>query len=249
MLTRSEVAGQDQGGTRNSEARRACVSCCRYVMPALQQLTVHNVAAARYAHLSLVRGNHGLSTGIEPGTTFPNALPFLVERRPLNVERHRMRLGVISDTHGRLHGRVFEVFEGVDHILHAGDIGDDAVLDDLETIAAVSAVSGNMDGMPTKRRPLKFVGEFAGLRIGMTHGHLLDAADYNRSALQLFQSEKPQVIIHGHTHRAKNQTQEGVAILNPGAAWRPRSGRYPTVAIMEIGSPGGFVFKVIELKL
>src|SRR5436190_12014531 len=109
-----------------------------------------------------------------------------------------MRIGIISDTHGFLDSRIYHLFNDVQQILHAGDVGDDRILDELETIAAVNAVSGNVDGTPTKRRPLRWCGNISGLQICMTHGHLLDISDYNHSALKLFEAEKPQVIIHGH---------------------------------------------------
>ena len=62
-----------------------------------------------------------------------------------------MKVGVISDTHGWLDPKVFELFTGVSHILHAGDIGPDALIAELETIAPVTAVIGNTDSSPTFR--------------------------------------------------------------------------------------------------
>ncbi|MGI8907923.1 MAG: metallophosphoesterase family protein [Candidatus Sumerlaeaceae bacterium] len=152
-----------------------------------------------------------------------------------------MRIGVISDTHGFLDSRVYHMFNDVQHILHAGDVGDDRILDELEMIAPVNAVTGNVDGSPTKKRQMKWCGTLFGVRICMTHGHLLDPADYNRSALKFFQDEKPQVVVHGHSHRGKNETQEGVLFLNPGAACKPRFRDVASVAILEI-EPGGRYF-------
>src|SRR5687768_2476727 len=68
-------------------------------------------------------------------------------RRPT----HRMKIGVISDTHGFLDPTIPKLFEGVDHILHGGDVGSPMVLLELENIAPVTAVLGNVDtGMPLK---------------------------------------------------------------------------------------------------
>ena len=63
-----------------------------------------------------------------------------------------MRIGVISDTHGLLRPEVFEVFDRVDYILHAGDVGPESILDELATIAPVTAVYGNTDGWALRRR-------------------------------------------------------------------------------------------------
>ncbi|MBI3736903.1 metallophosphoesterase family protein, partial [Candidatus Sumerlaeota bacterium] len=83
------------------------------------------------------------------------------------------RIGVISDTHGLLRPDVFEIFRGVDLILHAGDIEGDDLLAELETIAPVQAVSGNVD-FPTREglRPMTRRIETPAGRIAMTHGHL-----------------------------------------------------------------------------
>ena len=151
-----------------------------------------------------------------------------------------MLLGLISDTHGFLNARVFDIFANVDHILHAGDVGDDRILDELAAIAPLNAVSGNVDGSPTTRRPLRFSETLGGLRICMTHGHLLDSADYNASAAQLFAAEKPSIILHGHSHIAKNERFGDIAIINPGAACRARFRDISSVAILEIEPAGAF---------
>lgn len=145
-----------------------------------------------------------------------------------------MKIGVISDTHGYLDGYVFHAFAEVQQILHAGDIVEDRILDELEEIAPVIAVSGNCDFGVTARRPLKWCGEVAGVKICMTHGHLLNPSDYNESALEFFASENPQIIVHGHTHVARHDKHEGVTILNPGAAGKPRFRDVPSIAIIEI---------------
>ncbi len=158
-----------------------------------------------------------------------------------------MRIGVISDTHGYLDGYVFHAFDGVSHILHSGDVGEDRILDELEEIAPVSAVSGNVDFGVSKRRPLKWCGELAGVKICMTHGHLLDQARYNVSAVEFFQGEEPKIIIHGHSHIAKNEKENGVVILNAGAAGRPRFRDVPSVAVIEVRPDKSFEIIFIEI--
>lgn len=158
-----------------------------------------------------------------------------------------MRIGLISDTHGYLNSKVFDVFAYVQYILHAGDVGDDRILDELQEVAPTFAVSGNVDGSPTKRRPLRFVQEFSGAVIAMTHGHLLDPSRYNESALELFAAEKPALIIHGHSHRAKNETLGDVIVVNPGAACKPRFKDISSVAVLEIELGGHLRVEFKEL--
>ena len=82
-----------------------------------------------------------------------------------------MRIGVIADTHGLLRPEVFEVFREVDHILHGGDVGPPALLDELEAIAPVTAVYGNTDGSEVRRRlPQVARVELDGFTIVVTHG-------------------------------------------------------------------------------
>ncbi len=158
-----------------------------------------------------------------------------------------MRIGVISDTHGYLDGYIFHAFDGVSQILHAGDVGEDRILDELEEIAPVSAVSGNVDYGVNKRRPQKWCGDLAGVKICMTHGHLLDPSRYNVSALEFFQDEDPQIVIHGHSHVAKNETEGGVVFLNPGAAGRPRFRDVPSVAVIEVRPDKSFEILFMEI--
>jgi putative phosphoesterase len=62
-----------------------------------------------------------------------------------------MKIGLISDTHGHLPGKVHDAFKTVDLILHAGDIGSQDIINELETIAPVYAVHGNIDGWPLRK--------------------------------------------------------------------------------------------------
>ncbi len=158
-----------------------------------------------------------------------------------------MKIGVISDTHGYLDGFVFHAFAEVQHILHAGDVGEDRILDELEEIAPVNAVSGNVDFGVTARRPQKWCGDIGGVKICMTHGHLLDESRYNRSAIDFFKGEDPKVIIHGHSHIAKLEKEGDVSILNPGAAGRRRFRDVPSIAIIEIKPDKSFEITFQEI--
>ena len=143
-----------------------------------------------------------------------------------------MRLGIISDTHGLLRPEVHEVFKEVDRILHAGDIGDESVLDELALIAPVIAVYGNTDGSRLRSR-LPDVAEerIDGFSVIVTHGDQLGVP--NPDGLKGMFPDAD-VIIYGHTHRPLIRDMPDFSVvLNPGSAG-PRRFDYPvTVAIME----------------
>lgn len=132
------------------------------------------------------------------------------------------RIGVISDTHGHLAATVFEIFKGVDLILHAGDIGGEDLLVELEAIAPVEAVSGNTDGPPLdSRRPLVRRLETPAGRIGLTHGHLEEApAFYPERLIKFFDEFGADVVVHGHTHVPCCDRHGATTVFNPGAAGR-----------------------------
>jgi putative phosphoesterase len=143
-------------------------------------------------------------------------------------------IGVISDTHGLLRSQVFEVFRGVRHILHAGDVGDPNILVDLSVLAPVTAVWGNMDG-PDVRAVTEEARELVlfDTAISLIHGHqTLEHSGLGRH----FPGAK--VIIHGHTHTPANRNVGGVLVLNPGAAGPMRPGKPVTVALLRL-SPDG----------
>lgn len=143
-------------------------------------------------------------------------------------------VGVISDTHGLLRPQVFEVFRDVEHILHAGDVGDPEILDDLAALAPVTAVWGNMDGPDvravTEETRAVLLHDTA---IRLIHGHqLLDHAGLGRHF------PDARVIVHGHTHVPERREVEGVLVLNPGAAGPRRPGKPVTVALLTLASGG-----------
>lgn len=142
-----------------------------------------------------------------------------------------MRIGVISDTHGTLDPRALVALRGVEMILHAGDIGTPDIVEQLEAIAPVSAVYGNVDaGSPLARRyPATLRLEREGVRIHMTHvgGRPADLVRH-------LPVPRPDVMIFGHSHVALLETLDGVLYLNPGAAGRPRFGGGLSVALLEV---------------
>lgn len=138
-------------------------------------------------------------------------------------------IGVISDTHGLLRPEVFEVFEGVSLILHAGDVGDPSILTDLESIAPVTAVWGNMDRWDVRERTREAAtGEIAGLRWAMAHGHRVQPA-YERL---IHRFPTADLVIHGHSHEPALGRIGSVLLLNPGAAGPKRFALPASVAFV-----------------
>jgi putative phosphoesterase len=138
-------------------------------------------------------------------------------------------IGLISDTHGLLRPEVFRAFEGVDLILHAGDVGD-GVLAELETIAPVRAVYGNTDptGMPGLSRAIDMTAE--GVRIHVSHGHEVGSPTPER----LLARYDADVIVYGHTHRQLVTNADGRWVVNPGAAGQRRFDLKPSVALLRV---------------
>jgi putative phosphoesterase len=147
-----------------------------------------------------------------------------------------MRLGVIADTHGLLRPEVFQAFTQVDHILHAGDVGPLQLIDELETLAPVTAVYGNTDGDEVRRRlPQVAMIELDGFDIVVTHGDQL--ASLTPEALNAA-FPQAQIIVYGHTHRPLLTIVDVVVtVMNPGGAGHRRFGLPPSVGILEL-EPG-----------
>jgi uncharacterized protein len=145
-----------------------------------------------------------------------------------------VRLGVISDTHGLLRPEVFDAFAGVDHILHAGDVGPPELLDDLKAIAPVTAVYGNTDGLDV-RAILRRVAaiELDGFNIVVTHG---DQFGRGPKPLQLHEAyPDADIIVYGHTHLPLLEIVDVVVtVMNPGGAGPRRFDIPASVGIMEL---------------
>jgi putative phosphoesterase len=145
-----------------------------------------------------------------------------------------VKIGIISDTHGHLDPKVAGLFNGVDHILHAGDIGYASIILELEHIAPVTAVLGNNDaGLNFKETE---VIQLAGRKF-LIHHILVPAAPHDGIQPRLAR-ENPDVVVFGHSHQPHCQTIGRTLYFNPGYAGKPRFNQRRTVAILHCGPDG-----------
>lgn len=146
-----------------------------------------------------------------------------------------MRIGVISDTHNYLDPKIPELFAGVGHILHAGDVGLPWILQELEEIAPVIAVSGNTDDPALRYAPVKSV-EIAGRKFFIQH--IVRPHDLAEALQQRLARERPEVVVFGHTHQRCCESLNGVLYFNPGYAGQPKPGAERSVAILHCDGQG-----------
>lgn len=166
--------------------------------------------------------------------------PVKTVQNKTNPDKNRFRIGVISDTHGLLRPGVARIFSNIDRILHAGDVGGFSVMEELQKIAPVTAVRGNMDGGEWAQGlpPFEAV-SIGGLNIYVLHDlYDLDIAP---------SADGFSVVINGHTHRPAIRSQKGVLYLNPGSAGPKRSGKPVSVGLLHIEN-GRAEAEIIEIE-
>ncbi|HET6218762.1 MAG TPA: metallophosphoesterase family protein [Acidobacteriaceae bacterium] len=142
-----------------------------------------------------------------------------------------MMIGVISDTHGLLRPEAIEALRGVEHILHAGDVGDPSILDSLRNVAPVTAISGNID----------VDGRCAHLpatEVVTLHGHIFYML-HDRHALDLDPGAAGfSAVISGHSHKPLIEWRHGVLYMNPGSAGPRRFSLPVSIGLLTIGPDG-----------
>jgi putative phosphoesterase len=164
-----------------------------------------------------------------------------------------MKIGLISDTHGWIHPRLFEHFEDCDEIWHAGDIGNIETAERLSGFRTLRAVYGNIDGMPlriTYNESLYFKAEDVNVLITHIGGA---PGRYDHKVLTLLKENHPKLFICGHSHIAKimYDKKEELLYVNPGAAgyigfhkymtairFRITGSRIHDMELMELGERG-----------
>ena len=150
-----------------------------------------------------------------------------------------MRIGVISDTHGLLRPEAVERLAGVDHILHAGDIGGPEIVPRLRAVAPTTAIRGNVDrGEWADEHPPTETVELGGRRFHMLHD--LADLDLDPAAAGL------DVVVAGHSHRPRIEAVGGVLYLNPGSAGPRRFALPVTLATLDL-TPGGIEARLHDL--
>ena len=161
-----------------------------------------------------------------------------------------MKIGLLSDTHSFLDEKVFYHFESCDEIWHAGDVGDDKVLNKLRDFKPVRAVFGNIDGGDVRltcSEDLSF--EIEGLKVFMTHigGY---PPKYTSRVRSILKSVKPDLYICGHSHILKIMRDFAINNLlhvNPGAAGRHGFQQVRTLVRFDISDSVLSNMQVIEL--
>ena len=145
-----------------------------------------------------------------------------------------MLIGVVSDTHSYLNPKVLELLPGVDHILHAGDIGDDGIIEELGRIAPITAVRGNNDKEgPTSLYPLEATEVLTGCRILLTHQVKLPKGSED-PGLQVYLEAGVEVVVFGHSHIAIQERRGPVLFFNPGAAGKRRFKVVPSIGFLTV---------------
>ncbi|HEY1316054.1 MAG TPA: metallophosphoesterase family protein [Gaiella sp.] len=140
-----------------------------------------------------------------------------------------MLVGLIADTHGLLRPEVVDAFAGVEHILHAGDVGSPDVLDGLRAIAPVTAVRGNVDvglGLPEVARR-----ELAGVRVVVVHGDRVGSPTPEKVTARYPGAD---LLVYGHSHRPALSQIDDTVVVNPGSAGRRRFRNPVSVARAEL---------------
>ena len=162
----------------------------------------------------------------------------LINKEPVDFKVDKI-VGLISDTHipkqaQSIPKRVFEIFQNADYIIHAGDLVELATIDELEQIAPVLAVHGNMDGLEVYKAfpTLNFMKVFD-WKIGVMHNP--DIAFGLNKSKEIVQKNGLNVFVCGHTHTAFIYWEENILYVNPGSATEPKSPfNKPSVGLLKI---------------
>ena len=150
-----------------------------------------------------------------------------------------LRIGIISDTHGLLRPEAERRLAGVDHIVHAGDIGQAEIVDALRRIAPVTAIRGNVDTGQWAR-------EYADTKLVSLAGNSIYIL-HDLKTLHIDPGADIDVIVFGHSHIPKIEWIDGILYLNPGSAGRRRFKLPITLATLEV-KPDGLRPEIHDLE-
>ncbi len=177
----------------------------------------------------------------------------MVEVKTVHYDQELEKIGVIADTHIPARGRfipsqVFNLFDGVQLILHAGDLVEGSILDELQVIAPVEAVAGNMDPGHLQKRlgKVKLI-KAPNISIGLLHGDLVGRRLDTERFKAVFRPEVPRAVVFGHLHEPVSRLVDGVLFFNPGSAVDPRRRAEPTCGLLSIRN-GDIQGEIIHLQ-
>jgi uncharacterized protein len=192
----------------------------------------------------------GAGQAAGPGVQVPSAAPRAKRRAPARPAQATVRIGVISDNHGYFDPEVLAIFDGVRHIIHAGDIMDPDILTTLATVAPVTAVAGNLDaGKLAAELPREATGEIDGVTFVVAHKpkRLLKRLAAGKITVGE-QGANPDLVVWGHLHTPTASWIDGALYLNPGTASSPdEEDDGPTVAIVEL-TANGLAVRFVPLR-
>ncbi|WP_105617026.1 metallophosphoesterase family protein [Vallitalea okinawensis] len=152
-----------------------------------------------------------------------------------------MIIGVIGDTHLKYDDtkldNLLHQLEDVDHIIHVGDFNDRRIYERIRSVKPLSAVCGNNDDSFLKSI-LKDsqITTLENMKIGITHGHMGKGKTTPERALSIFEHQKVDIIVFGHSHQPMIQTRQGILMLNPGSFFRKRREKYYSYIVLELGA-------------
>jgi putative phosphoesterase len=161
-----------------------------------------------------------------------------------------MKVAVIADTHTRGMTRTmpfsaWPFLETADHILHAGDVVDPVLLDELKSLAPVTVVMGNCDALDVRDWGAEdeAMVELGGVRIGMIHDSGLTAGRRERMRARF---PDARVVVFGHSHMPVNEDSDGLLLFNPGSPTWKRKAPFPSMGLLwiENGDVEGEIFPV-----
>jgi uncharacterized protein len=149
-----------------------------------------------------------------------------------------MKVGLISDTHAQLHPGVRQAFSAVTRILHAGDVGSEAVLRELAKLGPVRAIHGNADPPALQKRlPALRLVRCGGIRVLLLH-QAQAGGRWLPEIRELVASKRPHVVVFGHSHLQYVGEHDGVLFVNPGGGGRRRFRLRRSVALLTIDRIG-----------
>ncbi len=176
--------------------------------------------------------------------------------KTVQIKQKVEKIGVIADTHiparaGFLPATVYKYFEDVDLILHAGDLVDESVLKDLEAIAPVEAVAGNMDSHVLRDRLRRYkcieIGEYS---IALLHGDTVmegyRRAIVPRLVINMYKTKNLDAVVFGHLHIPMASVHASTLFFNPGSPVDPRYNSGPSLGMLTIEN-GTIKERIIEL--